>query len=101
MRERAHQHVRRLAPRRVWQLEPVPLDLDTGRMLDIDMRATLHAHARFTMRPQVPVPDVTRERPGAGDRGGDCTNASCYGACSGIVVANVGPVGARRVRSDG
>ncbi len=31
-------------------------------MLDIDVRAALHTHARFTMRPQVPVPDVTRER---------------------------------------
>ena len=38
------------------------LDLGAGRMLDIDVRAALHTHARFTMRPQVPVPDVTRER---------------------------------------
>ena len=38
MRQRADEHVRRLPPRRVRQLEPVPLDLLTRRMVDLRRR---------------------------------------------------------------
>ena len=32
------------------------------RMVDVDVRAALHTHARLAMRPQVPVPDLAGER---------------------------------------
>ena len=38
VRQRADQHERRLAPRGVMQLEPVPLDLLPGRVLDLHRR---------------------------------------------------------------
>ncbi len=62
MRQRPHQHMRLGTPRRGRQLQPVPLHLGTRGMSDVGRGAALHPGARFTMRPQPALPQLTGER---------------------------------------
>lgn len=63
VRQRANQDVGRLAPGRVGQLEPVPLDLLPGRVIDLCRRrpaATLLADQAH--RPQLQTPQLPDQR---------------------------------------
>ena len=58
----ADEDVELRAPRGVAQLEPVPLDLFTRRMVNVDMGAAFRRRARLSMRTQIPGPYRTSER---------------------------------------
>ena len=61
VRQRAQQHVGRRAPRSVAPLEPVPLDLLTRWVLDLDGVAALDPRAGFAVRPEPGQPHLTDE----------------------------------------
>ena len=61
VRQRAQQHVGRRSPRSVAALEPVPLDLLAGRMVDLDGVAALDARAGFAVRPEPGQPHLADE----------------------------------------
>lgn len=61
VRQRANEHVGLLTPRCIVELKPVPLDLLTRRVLDVDMRASVGRRARLAVRAQLPVAELTGE----------------------------------------
>jgi hypothetical protein len=61
MRQRADQHVGLRTPGRVVELEPVPLDLLTRRVLDIDMRPAVARRARLAVRAQLSIAQLAGE----------------------------------------
>jgi hypothetical protein len=62
MGQGADEHERLAAPRRVIELQPVPLDLLTRRVVDVHMSPPVRRGARFTMRAQLAVAQLAGER---------------------------------------
>ena len=62
VRQRPDQHIGLVAPRRVGQLEPVPLDLLPSGVLDVHMGPAVRRLAGFAVRAQLPVPKLAGER---------------------------------------
>ena len=60
-RQGADEHERLGAPRGLDQLEPVPLDLLPGRVLDVHVGPPVRRRARLTVRPQLAVTDLAGE----------------------------------------
>ena len=61
-RQRADEHVRRLAPRRLGQLQPVELDLLARLVRELDGHAVPAGPARLAARPQPEQPQLPHER---------------------------------------
>ena len=60
-RQRPHQQVGVVTPRGIGELDPVPLDLLAGWVVDLDGGPALHPRTRLTVRAQAPGPDPPGE----------------------------------------